>query len=211
MKENYTQLYPNEQVAIAVSDYAFEHSTKLPKHISDYHNWGVANSERPNYMISPLQAQFQVWFAKALGAKRSMPTGCYYTIDIALFIETNIFKDLAVKQRAKDFQVLGFCSCKCCRRRKRKALWFSGHASQWSVVCSLPSLPSPEKLADDFKVLEIGTYIGFSSLGWASAVGPEGHVTALEFSPEYAAIAEETFAKNGISHAEVVVGDARES
>lgn len=72
MKENYTQLYPNEQVAIAVGDYAFEHSTKLPKFISDHHAWGVESSERPNYMISPLQAQFQVWFVKAMGAKRSM-------------------------------------------------------------------------------------------------------------------------------------------
>jgi len=130
MKENYTQLYPNKQVAIAVTNYAFEHSTKLPKHISDHHAWGVESSEKPNYMISPLQGQFQLWFAKALGAKR---------------------------------------------------------------------------------ILEIGTYIGFSTLAWASAVGPEGHVTALEFSPEYAAIAEETFAKNGISNTEVIIGDARES
>jgi predicted O-methyltransferase YrrM len=43
------------------------------------------------------------------------------------------------------------------------------------------------------------------------SVGPDGHVTALEFSPEYAAIAEEAFAKNGIKNAEVIVGDARES
>lgn len=130
MKENYTQLYPNEQVALAVGDYAFKHSTKLPKHITDHHAWGVESQERAGYMISPLQAQFQVWFAKALGAKR---------------------------------------------------------------------------------ILEIGTFIGFSTLGWIDAVGPNGHVTALEFSPEYAKIAEETFAKNGIKNAEVIVGDARES
>lgn len=60
-------------------------------------------------------------------------------------------------------------------------------------------------------VLEIGTFIGFSTLGWIEAVGPNGHVTALEFSPEYAAIAEQTFAKNGTKNAEVIVGDARES
>jgi predicted O-methyltransferase YrrM len=36
-------------------------------------------------------------------------------------------------------------------------------------------------------------------------------VTSLEYSPEYAEIAEETFAKNGIKNAEVIVGDARES
>jgi predicted O-methyltransferase YrrM len=66
-------------------------------------------------------------------------------------------------------------------------------------------------LTNNTPVLEIGTFIGFSTLGWASAVGPEGHVTTLEFSPEYAAIARETFIKNGISNAEVIVGDARES
>jgi hypothetical protein len=72
MKENYTQLYPNEQVATAVGDYAYEHSTKLPKHITDHHAWGSATQERANYMISPFQAQFHVWIAKAVCAKRSM-------------------------------------------------------------------------------------------------------------------------------------------
>jgi hypothetical protein len=60
-------------------------------------------------------------------------------------------------------------------------------------------------------VLEIGTFIGFSTMGWSSAVGPDGHVTALEFSPEYAAIAEEAFTKNGIKNVDIVVGDATES
>ena len=76
MKENYTQLYPNEQVALAVGDYAFKHSTKLPEHITNHHAWGVESQERANYMISPLQAQFQVWFAKALGARRSKSRSC---------------------------------------------------------------------------------------------------------------------------------------
>ena len=60
-------------------------------------------------------------------------------------------------------------------------------------------------------VLEIGTYIGFSTMGWAEAVGPHGHVTGLEFSPEYAQVARESFAKYGVKNAEVIVGDARES
>jgi len=130
MKENYTQLYPNEQVARNVGDYCFDHSTPLPKYISDHHAWGVASQERSNYMISPLQAQFQLWFAKAVGAKR---------------------------------------------------------------------------------ILEVGTFIGFSAMGWSEAVGASGHVTALEFEPSYAKIAEEAWAKNGIKNAEVIVGDARES
>jgi predicted O-methyltransferase YrrM len=48
-------------------------------------------------------------------------------------------------------------------------------------------------------------------MGWAEAVGRQGHVTALEFSAEYAEIAKDTFAKNGIKNVELIVGDARES
>ena len=61
------------------------------------------------------------------------------------------------------------------------------------------------------QVLEIGTFIGFSTMGWAEAVGPNGHVTGLEFSPEYAQIARESFAKYGVTNTEIIVGDARES
>lgn len=70
MKENYTALYPNEQVSQAVGDYSHAHSTKLPQHITDHHVWG-STQEKSNYMISPFQAQFQVWMARAVGAKRS--------------------------------------------------------------------------------------------------------------------------------------------
>jgi len=48
-------------------------------------------------------------------------------------------------------------------------------------------------------------------MGWSSAVGTDGHVTALEFSPEYAAIAKESFTKYNIKNVEVIVGDFRES
>lgn len=34
-------------------------------------------------------------------------------------------------------------------------------------------------------VLEIGVYIGFSTMGWSEAVGSSGYVTGLELSPEY--------------------------
>lgn len=91
MKENYTKLYPNEQVALAVGDYAYAHSTKLPKHITDHHAWGIESQERANYMISPLQAQFQVWFAKAMGAKRSESQCClYYACIVEHVISDNI-------------------------------------------------------------------------------------------------------------------------
>ncbi|KAA8567730.1 hypothetical protein EYC84_008201 [Monilinia fructicola] len=129
MKENDTVLYPNPEVSQAVTKYSLEHSTKLPKHLSDHHAWG-STQEKANFMISPFQAQFQIFMARVMGAKR---------------------------------------------------------------------------------ILEIGTYIGFSTMGWSEAVGPEGHVTGLEFSPEYAGIARETFSKNNLNNVQIIVGDARES
>lgn len=60
-------------------------------------------------------------------------------------------------------------------------------------------------------VLEIGTFVGFSGMVWSHAVGTDGHVTTLEFDPEYAAVAKAAWAKNGIKNIEVIVGDARES
>lgn len=61
------------------------------------------------------------------------------------------------------------------------------------------------------RVLEIGTFVGYSALVWAHAIGQEGKVTTLEFSPEYAGIARETFKKNGVDNVEVVEGDALET
>jgi predicted O-methyltransferase YrrM len=48
-------------------------------------------------------------------------------------------------------------------------------------------------------------------MAWASAVGPDGHVTALEYSPEWAKLAEEAWAKDDIKNCEVIIGDAAES
>ncbi|TVY16167.1 O-methyltransferase MdmC [Lachnellula arida] len=60
------------------------------------------------------------------------------------------------------------------------------------------------------RILEIGAYVGLSSLAWSHAVGPEGKVTALEFEPHFAKLAEEAFEANGVKNAEVLVGDALE-
>lgn len=78
----------------------------------------------------------------------------------------------------------------------------SSLAKLWAVFCTSHSL---------FLVLEIGTFIGFSTMAWSSAVGPDGHVTALEYSPEYAKLAEEAWAKDDIKNCEVMIGDAAES
>ena len=60
------------------------------------------------------------------------------------------------------------------------------------------------------RILEIGVFVGYSSLVWAHAVGRDGKVTGLEFSEEYAQAAKETFAKNEIDNVEIIVGDATE-
>lgn len=69
----------------------------------------------------------------------------------------------------------------------------------------------PLQLLTHPAVLEIGCYIGFSALGWSHAVGPSGHVTTLESSPEYADIARITFEKNGVKNVDVIVGNANET
>ena len=130
MREIHTQLYPNEEVGIAVGNYAFSHSSNLPSIITACHDWGMKTQEKSFFMISPLQAQFHIWFTKAMGVKR---------------------------------------------------------------------------------ILEIGTYIGFSALAWAEAVGPSGHVVTLEFEPEYARIARENLGKEQVKNVEVIVGDAGET
>lgn len=48
-------------------------------------------------------------------------------------------------------------------------------------------------------------------MAWSSAVGPDGHVTALEYDPAYAKLAEEAWAKDNIKNCEVIVGDAADS
>ncbi|KAM3426433.1 hypothetical protein NHJ13734_009462 [Beauveria thailandica] len=60
------------------------------------------------------------------------------------------------------------------------------------------------------RVLEIGVYVGLSSLVWSNAVGENGKVTGLEFDPAFAKKAHETFAKYGGENIEIIVGDAFE-
>jgi predicted O-methyltransferase YrrM len=60
-------------------------------------------------------------------------------------------------------------------------------------------------------VLEIGVYVGYSAMLWAHAIGPDGLVTGLEYSPELAAIAQDGLAKEGVSNVEIIVGDAAET
>lgn len=54
-------------------------------------------------------------------------------------------------------------------------------------------------------------FLGYSALVWSHAVGSDGIVTGLEYSPEYAKIAKEAFASNDVKNVEVIVGPAAET
>ncbi|KAI4600845.1 hypothetical protein KJ359_013008 [Pestalotiopsis sp. 9143b] len=64
------------------------------------------------------------------------------------------------------------------------------------------------RLIDAKRVLEIGVYLGFSSMTWSHAIGPSGTVTGLEFNPEFAARAEAAFKANSLGNITLQVGDA---
>ena len=70
MKDNSTPLYTSPQLGQKVTAYAAEHSTPLPKHISDYHADISANREDSYYMSSVFQSQYNTLLAKSIGAKR---------------------------------------------------------------------------------------------------------------------------------------------
>ncbi|RMI14092.1 O-methyltransferase [Cellulomonas triticagri] len=49
------------------------------------------------------------------------------------------------------------------------------------------------------RVLEFGTLAGYSTLWFADAVGPDGHVTTLEIDPRHAEVARQNFARAGVA------------
>ncbi|KAM0552528.1 hypothetical protein ACHAPJ_007856 [Fusarium lateritium] len=77
MKDNSTPLYTSPQLGQKVTAYAAEHSTPLPKHISDYHADISANREDSYYMSSVFQSQYNTLLAKSIGAKRVLEIGVY--------------------------------------------------------------------------------------------------------------------------------------
>lgn len=61
-------------------------------------------------------------------------------------------------------------------------------------------------------VLEVGTFIGSSTMQFAKMVGPDGHVTTLEIGKEFADIARRNFAQNGLAdRITLIEGDASAS
>jgi predicted O-methyltransferase YrrM len=58
------------------------------------------------------------------------------------------------------------------------------------------------------RVLEVGVYVGYSAMAWSHAVGVQGRVVGLEFSPNYASMARKALRERGFENVDVVEGDA---
>ena len=68
------------------------------------------------------------------------------------------------------------------------------------------------QLAGARRVLEFGTLAGYSTIWFARAVGPEGHVVTLELEPGNAAIATTNLERAGVAdRVEVLVGPAADT
>jgi len=62
------------------------------------------------------------------------------------------------------------------------------------------------------RVLEVGTFTGYSALVMASAMPPDGHLTTCDISDEYTAIAREFWAKAGVAEKiRLLLGPATET
>ncbi|CCT68514.1 related to caffeoyl-coa o-methyltransferase [Fusarium fujikuroi IMI 58289] len=77
MKDNSIPLYASPQLGQKVTDYAEQHSTPLPKYISDYHANISANREDSYYMSSVFQSQYNIFLAKSIRATRVLEIGVY--------------------------------------------------------------------------------------------------------------------------------------
>jgi predicted O-methyltransferase YrrM len=68
------------------------------------------------------------------------------------------------------------------------------------------------RVAGARRVLEFGTLAGYSTLWFADAVGPGGHVTTLELDPRHAEVARENFARAGVAdRVRLIEGPAADS
>lgn len=73
----YTELYPNAEVGNAVHEYCISNSTPVAEHLTEHREATIAfcketsgGEESASMMISILQAQFLIFWARSHGAKR---------------------------------------------------------------------------------------------------------------------------------------------
>ncbi|KAJ3493049.1 hypothetical protein NLG97_g4985 [Lecanicillium saksenae] len=86
-----------------------------------------------------------------------------------------------------------------------------GTANYMVSVAQAQALHFLAKTVGAKRVLEIGLYVGLSSLVWSSAVGNDGKVTGLEVDASFAAKARQNIQNHGVENVEVIVGDALET
>ncbi|KAI5789657.1 O-methyltransferase [Peziza echinospora] len=86
-----TELYPNQEVTLAVHEYCIEQSTPLAPHISQHREdtikWAEETGSNPNMMINTLQSQFLTFYARAVGAKKVLEIGCFTGYSALSFAE----------------------------------------------------------------------------------------------------------------------------
>ncbi|KAK6523784.1 hypothetical protein TWF281_001756 [Arthrobotrys megalospora] len=88
MKDEIAVLYPNETVSTAVLRYCREKSIPLPEHI--YKHADLTEKElgdKSEMMVSKLQAQYLLWTARSLGAKKILEIGCFTGFSALAFAE----------------------------------------------------------------------------------------------------------------------------
>lgn len=70
MKDNEAVLYKTPQLGHAVTTYAEQKSTALPKHIADYNAKISSTRDDAYFLSSNFQSQFNVFLARSINAKR---------------------------------------------------------------------------------------------------------------------------------------------
>ncbi|KAF3932933.1 hypothetical protein ABW20_dc0101292 [Dactylellina cionopaga] len=88
MREEIPVLYPNQVVSSAVFSYCRERSVPLPKHMHDLADLTEKDlSDKSEMMVSRLQAQYLLWTARSLGAKKILEIGCFTGFSALTFAE----------------------------------------------------------------------------------------------------------------------------
>ncbi|KAF3086302.1 hypothetical protein TWF569_004865 [Orbilia oligospora] len=78
MKDEIAVIYPNETVSTAVLKYCRERSLPLPPHIERHAELTEKElGDKSEMMVSRLQAQYLLWTARSLGAKKVLEVGCF--------------------------------------------------------------------------------------------------------------------------------------
>ncbi|KAF3290474.1 hypothetical protein TWF132_006810 [Orbilia oligospora] len=88
MKEEGPVIFPNDAVSYAVYRYCKEHSVPLPEHLFKLAQFTEENlPELSEMMVSRLQAQYLIWTARSIGAKKILEIGCFCGFSALAFAE----------------------------------------------------------------------------------------------------------------------------